>query len=267
MKASVGWPEMPDVTPPACEPALLKRAQDLVHQAGEVAMGGFRRPDLVVQHKPDGTVVTDYDREAEQLLRRGIAASFPDDGILGEEDEEVAGSSGRRWILDPIDGTSPYTRGVVTWGVLVACEDEHGVLVGIAACPWVPVTVSAGRGLGCTEDALPAAVSSRDALAGAVLATSGIEHWAPGTFERLTAAGVTVRTWGNAYGVTLAATGRVDAFFDSRVKPWDVAPAAVLMAESGGCFSTLDGSGSVHAGTVLLCGEPLLGPLLDVLRG
>jgi len=267
MEASVGWPEMPDATLPACDPGLLGRVKALVQEAGAVAMEGFRRADLVVQRKADGTVVTDYDWEAEQVLRRGIAASFPDDGILGEEDEDVVGRSGRRWILDPIDGTAPYARGIVTWGVLVACEDESGVLVGITACPWAPVTVSAGRGLGCTEDDHPAAVSRREELAGTMLATSGIEHWAPGTLERLTGAGVTVRTWGNAYGLSLAATGRVDAFFDARVKPWDVAPAPVLMAESGGCFATLDGSGSVHAGTALLCGEPLLGPLLDILRG
>jgi len=230
-------------------------------------MEGFRRADLVVQRKADGTVVTDFDWEAEQVLRRGIAASFPDDGILGEEDKDVIGSSGRRWILDPIDGTAPYARGIVTWGVLVACEDESGVLVGVSSCPWAPVMVSAGRGLGCTEDGSPARASHRESIAGAVLSTSGIEHWAPGTLARVTAAGARVRTWGNAYGVGLAATGRVDAFFDACVKPWDVAPAPVLMRESGGCFATLDGSGSIHSGTALLCGEPLLEPLLAVLRG
>ncbi len=257
---------MGDVTPPACDPAFLAEVGALVGRAGEVALGGFRRPDLAVSRKGDGTVVTDYDREVEALLRRGIAGSFPHDGLLGEEDAEVVGTSGRRWILDPIDGTSPYVRGVVTWGVLVACEDEHGVLLGFAACPWAQ-TVAAGRGLGCTEDGRPAVASGREALDGAVVATSGIEHWAPGTFERLAGAGVRVRTWGNAYGLALAAAGRVDAFFDARVQPWDIAPAPVLMAEAGGCFATLDGSGSLTSGTALLCGEPLLAPLLNLLRG
>lgn len=232
-----------------------------------MALEGFRRTDLAVDRKADGTVVTAYDRMTERLLREGIAASFPDDGVLGEEEDDVAGTSGRRWILDPIDGTAPFARGIVTWGVLVACEDVHGVLVGLAGCPWADLTVSAGRGLGGTEDGRPARASTREDLAGAVLVTSGIEHWAPGTFERLTEAGVTVRTWGNAYGLALAATGRVDAFFDARVHPWDVAPAPVLMAEAGGCFATLDGSGSIHSGTALMCGEPLLEPLLAQLRG
>ena len=253
--------------PPACDPALLARAGALVAEAGELALEGFRRADLDVERKADGTVVTPYDKAVERVLRRGITASFPGDAVLGEEEDDVIGTSGRRWILDPIDGTAPYVRGVVTWGVLVACEDEHGVLLGFAACPWAGETVAAGRGLGCTVDGEPAKASARQGVEGAVLATSGVEHWAPGTFERLGQAGVKVRTWGNAYGLSLAATGRVDAFFDARVHPWDVAPAPVLMTEAGGCFATLDGSGSFHSGTALLCGRPLLEPLLALLRG
>ena len=258
---------MADVTPPACDPAVLASADALTRRAGELALQGFRRADLAVDRKSDGTVVTAYDRAVERLLREGIAAAFPGDGVLGEEEGDVVGTTGRRWILDPIDGTSPYSRGVVTWGVLVALEDEHGVLLGITACPWAGETVSAGRGLGCTMNGRPARASAREDVPGSMLATSGIEHWAPGTLDHLARAGVKVRTWGNAYGLALAATGRVDAFFDARVHPWDVAPAPVLMAEAGGCFATLDGSGALTSGTALLCGEPLLAPLLDLLRG
>ncbi|CAA9222726.1 MAG: hypothetical protein AVDCRST_MAG76-792 [uncultured Acidimicrobiales bacterium] len=258
---------MPDASLPACDRRLLERARTLADEAGELAMTGFRSRDLAIDQKPDGTTVTSFDRAVERFLRAGIAASFPDDGVLGEEEDEVKGSSGRRWILDPIDGTDPFSRGVVTWGVLVACEDDHGPLVGISACPWAGEAVAAGRGLGCHWDGRPSSASDRRELAGAVLATSGIEHWAAGTFDRLAAAGVKVRTWGNAYGLALAATGRVDAFFDARVHRWDVAPAPVLMSEAGGCFRTLDGSSSLHAGDALLCGEPLAEPLLALLRG
>ena len=258
---------MPDVSPPACDPALLERARTLTDEAAELAMEGFRSLDLTIERKADGTAVTRFDRAVERSLRGGIATSFPDDGVLGEEEDEVVGTSGRRWILDPIDGTAPFSRGVVTWGTLVACEDRHGPLLGIAACPWVGETVWAGRSLGCRWGDRAARASDRRELAGSVLATSGIEHWAPGTLDRLGAAGVKVRTWGNAYGLALAATGRVDAFFDARVHPWDVAPAPALMGEAGGCFTTLDGSGSLEAGDALLCGPPLLDPLLALLRG
>jgi len=258
---------VPDTSVPACEEGLLERARALTAEAAELAMSGFRSLEMAIDRKADGTAVTGFDREVERALRTGIAGSFPDDGVLGEEEAELVGTSGRRWILDPIDGTGPFSRGVVTWGALVACEDAHGPLLGVVACPWAGEVVWAGRGLGCHWDNRVAVASDRSDLEGAVLATSGIEHWAPETFERLTAAGVKVRTWGNAYGLALAATGRVDAFFDARVHPWDVAPAPVLMAEAGGCFTTLDGSGSLDAGDALLCGSPLLAPLLALLRG
>jgi histidinol-phosphatase len=258
---------MADVTPPACDPAMLDTAVELVGRAGALALEGFRRPDLAVEHKPDGTVVTPYDRAVERVLREGIADSFPGDAVLGEEGDDVAGTSGRRWILDPIDGTAPYVRGIVTWGVLVACEDEHGVLLGITCCPWAGETTVAGRGLGCTLGGLRVEASARTSVEGAVVVTSGTDWWPAGAFDRLVAAGVRVRTWGNAYGLSLAASGRVDACFEAGVKPWDVAPAPVLMEEAGGCFATLDGSGSFASGTALLCGKPLLQPLLGLLRG
>lgn len=258
---------MADDTPPACDPALLAEAGALVERAGELAMQGFRRPDLGVERKPDGTVITHYDRAVERLLREGIAAAFPHDGILGEEEDEILGTSGRRWILDPIDGTAPYSRGIVTWGVLAACEDEHGVLLGVAACPWAEETVAAGRGLGCTFDGGPGRASQRVRLDGALLVTSGIEWWPEGAFDRVARAGVKVRTWGNVYGMVLVTTGRVDAFFDAGVKPWDVAPAPVLITEAGGSFATLDGSTSYESGSALLCGPALLNPLLGLLRG
>ncbi len=258
---------MADISLTACDEALLERARTLTVEAADLALTGFGRADMAVEAKADGSPVTSFDRAVERKLRAAIAEVYPDDGVLGEEEDELVGTSGRRWIVDPIDGTDPFTRGVVTWGTLVACEDEHGPLLGVTACPWAGEVVWAGRGLGCLSNGRPAQASGAPELAGAMLATSGIEHWAAGTLERLAAAGVRVRTWGNAYGLSLAATGRVDAFFDARVKPWDVAGAPVLMAEAGGCFATLDGSGSVHSGTALLCGEPLLEPLLALLRG
>nr|MBA3303032.1 hypothetical protein [Acidimicrobiia bacterium] len=251
---------MADATPPACDPALLAEVGGLVARAGELALEGFRQPDLAVHRKPDGTVVTPYDRDVERLLRRGIAASFPDDGVLGEEEDDVVGTSGRRWILDPIDGTSPYVRGVVTWGVLVAVEDEHGVLLGITACPWAGETVSAGRGLGCTMNGRPAGASAREDVQGSVLATSGMEHWAPGTLDHLARA----RGDGADVGERLRpGPGRHRPgrrLLRRPGPPVGRGPAPVLMAEGRRLLRTLDGSGSFHAGTALLCGPPLLEP-------
>jgi histidinol-phosphatase len=252
---------------PACDPELLAQTVAATNAAAAIALDGFRRPDLAIDRKADGSPVTHYDRAVERALREHIAAEHPGDGILGEEEAVVDGTSGRRWILDPIDGTSPFSRGVVTWATLVALDDEHGPLLGVVACPWVGEVVWAGRGLGCSWGDRPAAVSERDTLRGAVLSTSGIEWWPDGVLARVMDAGIKLKTWGNGYGLALAATGRVDAFFDNGVKPWDLGPAPVLMSEAGGVFTALDGSTSIDRGSGLLCGVPLRDELLRVLGG
>lgn len=253
--------------PPPCDPALLEATVGVVRRAAALALEGFRAADLGVEHKADGTPVTAYDTAVEGLLREHISSRHPQDGVLGEEGEDVAGTSGRRWVIDPIDGTSPYARGVVTWATLVALDDADGPLLGVVACPWVDEVVWAGRGLGCWLNGRRVQASARPVLEGAVLSTSGIEWWEDGVFDRLRRAGVKIKTWGNGYGVALAATGRIDAFFDAGVKPWDLGPAPILMAEAGGVFTALDGSAAIDRGTGLLCGPALAEALVHVLTG
>ena len=255
------------MTAPACDPELLERTVAATRTAAAIALAGFKAADLSVVDKTDGTPVTQFDRAVERSLREHIAAHHPGDAVLGEEEGADEGSTGRRWVLDPIDGTSPYSRGIVTWSTLVALEDEHGPLLGVVACPWIDEVVWAGRGLGCSWDGRPAQASDRVQLRGAVLSTSGIEWWADGTMARLHDAGVKVKTWGNGYGLSLGATGRVDAFFDAGVKPWDLGPAPILMAEAGGRFSALDGSTAIDRGSGLLSGSALHDELLALLRG
>jgi len=245
----------------------MARTVAATQAAAAIALDGFRSTDLTVERKADGTPVTHFDRAVERALRDHIAIEHPADGILGEEEDGVDGSSGRRWIIDPIDGTSPFSKGIVTWATLVALDDEHGPLLGVVACPWVGETVWAGRGLGCSWDERPANASDRSRLEGAVLSTSGIEWWPDGVLTRVMDAGIKLKTWGNGYGLALAATGRVDAFFDNGVKPWDLGPAPILMSEAGGSFCALDGSTAIDRGSGLLCGDPLRSELLHILRG
>src|SRR5688500_11685734 len=105
---------------PSADPALLAEAVTLAQRAGDATLDWFRRPDLAVEHKVDGTPVTAADRAAERFLRHELGARWPDDGVLGEEEPERPGTSGRRWILDPIDGTEAFTRGVPTYSTLLA---------------------------------------------------------------------------------------------------------------------------------------------------
>ena len=160
--------------------------------------------DLEVERKGDGTPVTAADRAAERLLREQLAADFPDDGILGEEEAPMAGRSGRRWIIDPIDGTKAFTCGVPLYSTLLALEDEHGIAVGVIHLPALGETVWAGRGLGCWSDRGPARVSdARDArrrLRDVELVLPLDRRPASPPLE---AAGAVLRTWGDGYGYAL----------------------------------------------------------------
>ena len=102
---------------------------------GEVTLRWFQVPDLAVDTKADGTPVTAADRAAERLVRERLADHFPDDGVLGEEEPESFGASGRRWIVDPIDGTKAFTRGVPLYSTLLALDDEHGPALGVIVLP------------------------------------------------------------------------------------------------------------------------------------
>src|SRR5699024_2569032 len=119
----------------AADPELLQTAVDFLREAGEFTLRHFRNPEVEVESKGDGTPVTIADRGAERLLRERIEAAFPDDGILGEEEAEKIGTSGRRWIIDPIDGTKAFTHGVPLYSNLLAIEDGDGVGIGVINLP------------------------------------------------------------------------------------------------------------------------------------
>ena len=144
------------MTPPPIDQQTVDTALALTREAGDRTLRWFRSRHLTVERKEDGTPVTAADRDAERYLREQLAVHFPDDGVLGEEEAPTPGTSGRRWILDPIDGTKAFTCGVPLYSNLVALEDEHGIAVGVINLPALGETVWAGRGLGCRSDRGPA---------------------------------------------------------------------------------------------------------------
>src|SRR5688572_16859850 len=147
---------------------LLEFAVALARGAGDLSLNYFRKqPETTT--KSDGSYVTIADREAEAYLRRQIAERFPDDGVLGEEEGEHKGRSGRRWIVDPIDGTFAFVHGVPFYGVLIALEVEGESSVGVVNIPALHELVGAATGLGCFLNGSPARVSSKDSLADALL--------------------------------------------------------------------------------------------------
>jgi histidinol phosphatase-like enzyme (inositol monophosphatase family) len=247
---------VPAALPPA-DPALLAEAVALAREAGELTLRYFRTDDLVIDRKGDGTPVTEADRAAERLIREHLANEHPDDGILGEEEGEHAGPSGRRWVVDPIDGTKAFSHGVPTYSNLIALEDEHGPAIGVVNLPGLGETVYAGRGLGCwavdhgdpAVDAHPAHVSTTERVRGAYLTTCGFDYWPSGWLDGVRAAGLQMRTWGDGWGYALVATGRVDAMVDPVAASWDLAPVPVIATESGGRFTDHGGEPSAHRGS------------------
>ncbi len=234
---------------PAATPSLLEEATELARRAGDLTLDWFRRPDLHVEQKADRTPVTAADRAAERLVRETLASRHPDDGIIGEEEGTVVGRSGRRWIVDPIDGTYGFIHGVPLYSTLLAVLDEYGPLVGVIHLPALGETIWAGRGLGCFVNGSRCRVNAHDTVAGAAVMSSGIDHWPTGALDRLHAAGAKVRTWGDGYGYALVATGRVEAMVDPEVSVWDLAPMPVVIGEAGGRFTTVDGREDIAGGS------------------
>jgi len=237
------------VAGPAIDQETLDTAVALLRAAGERTLRWFRAVDLEVERKADGTPVTAADRDAERYLRERLADAFPGDAVLGEEEAPTEGTTGRRWILDPIDGTKAFTCGVPLYSNLLALEDEHGIAVGVINLPALGEAVWAGRGLGCFSERGAARVSEHASLDGAYVVSSSLTHWPDGSVARLDAAGAVLRTWGDGYGYALVATGRAAAMVDPIVEPYDIGPMPVILTEAGGRFTDLRGHEGIAGGS------------------
>src|SRR5579884_792689 len=257
---------------PAVEPALVEFAVALCRQAGELSLRWFQSSTLNVDRKTDGTPVTEADRSIERFLREEIGRRYPDDAVTGEEEEPRLGTSGREWIIDPIDGTKAFTRGVPLYANLVAVEDGDGSAVGVINVPALGEMVWAGRGRGCYLNGAPTSVSDTVNLRGAYLSSSGFESWDPDAMLAVKRAGAALRTWGDGYGYLLVVTGRVDAMVDPTAERYDLAAMPVLLAEAGGRFSDFTGAptaaggsavatnGRLHDELLALVAPPLVAP-------
>ncbi len=228
--------------------ALVDEARDIAQAAGRLTLEWFRRPDLAVDSKIDGTEVTDADRAAERLVRERLAVSHPADAVMGEEEggEVVAGR--RTWVVDPIDGTRGFVRGVPLYSTLLALVDADGPVVGVIDLPALGLTMAAGRGIGCWLGEHRCSVSGHAELHGALVNTSSYETFDDLSFAGLRDHGAMLRTWGDAYGYFLVACGQAEAMIDPICSTWDLAPMPVIIGEAGGTFTDLDGRPSFTSG-------------------
>ena len=220
---------------PAVDQSLVDMAVELATGAGALTRKWFDRGTVAFDTKDDGSPVTEADKAAERYLREQIGQAFPTDAIIGEEEEDRDGTSGRTWIIDPIDGTKTFTHGVPLYGTLLAVIDEHGPAVGVIVMPALDEVVAAGRGLGCTHNGREVTVNDHDDFSTSYAMTSGFDYW-PDITERarFLNSPLTVRTWADAYGYVLLATGRCEAMVDPLVNIWDVAAMQVIIPEAGG---------------------------------
>lgn len=220
---------------PEAEQSLVDLAVELATGAGALTRKWFDRGTVSFDTKDDGSPVTEADKAAERYLREQIGAAFPTDAIIGEEEADRSGTSGRTWIIDPIDGTKTFTHGVPLYGTLLSVVDEHGPAVGVVVMPALDEIVSAGRGLGCFHNGRETSVNDHDDFATSYAMTSGFDYWPDDTErDRFLNSDLTIRTWADAYGYVLLATGRCEAMVDPLVNIWDVAAMQVIIPEAGG---------------------------------
>ncbi|HEU4435242.1 MAG TPA: histidinol-phosphatase [Pyrinomonadaceae bacterium] len=252
------------------EQEQLDFAVQLARGAGDITLKYFRkRPETTT--KTDGSYVTIADREAESYMRRQIAERFPDDGILGEEEGESPGHSGRRWIIDPIDGTFAFVHGVPFYGVLIGLEIEGEMSAGVINIPALGEIVSAGKGLGCYLNGEPARVSQTARLDDALLLSTDFSACARYGFgeaaERLQSRARTSRTWGDCYGYVLVATGRADVMLDPVMNLWDCAALLPIMQEAGGTFTNWHGVTTVDGGNSIATNGMLFTEVMELVAG
>ena len=224
--------------------SLLEAVSEVAALAGAEALKHFRAP-LDVEAKADGSPGTRADRDAERVVRSWVEQRFPEDGILGEEFGETRPGAQRRWLVDPVDGTRAFVKGVPLWGTLVAVAEGERVLAGAAEFPALGERLEAARGEGCWWNGTRCEVSRVSRLADAtVLATDVGFLKTPERGQRwraLATRAANARTWGDCYGYLLVAIGRAELMADGRLSPWDAAALQVAVEEAGGVFTDWSG--------------------------
>lgn len=249
---------------------LLEFALAITREAGQLALGYFQG-GAAVERKTDATPVTIADREAEQLLRQRIAGRFPDHGIIGEEFGEANPAAPCRWLLDPIDGTQTFIRGVPLWGVMAGLEFEGDPVAGVVHFPALQETLWARRGGGAWWNGQPARVSDVTRLEDATLLTTDVRGFSAlgkqAELERLRARATFERTWGDCYGHALVATGRAEIMLDPILNEWDACALRPILEEAGGHFVTWEGHRDVRGGSGIATNAALHDEVLRVMRG
>jgi histidinol-phosphatase len=258
----------------------LALARVAVANADLVSLARFRAQDLVVTTKPDRTPVTDADEAVERLIRATISASRPEDDIFGEEmgtDSKTLGPKpGRQWIIDPIDGTAGFLRGLPIWGTLVALAIDGVPVVGAISAPALGKRWFGATGLGAwstragSREETPLQVSTVAKVSDATLSYNSIPQWvADGRQEallKLTGTAWRTRALGDFWPYMLVAEGSLDMAGEPDLQPYDMAAIQPIIEGAGGRFSSLDGESSIWTGSALATNGLLHDEVLGIVQ-
>ncbi|MBV6429989.1 MAG: Histidinol-phosphatase [Bryobacteraceae bacterium] len=234
----------------------LSIARIAAKRAGELALR-YQREGVSAETKADESPVTIADREAEKLIASILTEAFPKDGLLGEEGAGRPAESGRRWIIDPIDGTRDFSRGSPLWSVLIGLEAGGEVITGVVNIPAWNQEYYASRGGGAFRNGAAIHVSNITEVERSVLFFNGLREvhgreFAPRLLDFMGRFWA-VRSMSGAPDAMLVAGGHGEVWVEPSAKPWDLAPIQVIVEEAGGRFFNFDGGRSIHAGNCVVC--------------
>lgn len=242
----------------------LELALELADLADSITLPRFRALDLVVETKPDLTPVTEADRAAEHALRERIRQERPGDAILGEE-LGAEGEGPRRWILDPIDGTKNYSRGIPIFATLIALEEDGEVVVGVASAPALARRWWARRGDGAFANGTPMRVSRVGRVEECVFSFTRSGLFGNAGIRELLERCWHARTFSDFWQHILVAEGSVDIAFDPVLNPWDLAALQVILEEAGGRSTDIGGARRIDGGSGLSTNGLLHAEVLELL--
>jgi histidinol-phosphatase len=233
----------------------LNVARQIADEAGRLALEN-RAKGFESEIKPDDSPVTSADRANERLITTRLKEAFPDDGLLGEEGAARESSNGRRWIIDPIDGTKSFIRGIPTWGVMLALEQEGQIVAGACNLPAIGELYSAASGLGAFCNGKQIRCSTATQIEQSMLCVTGIDkimrHPWGGEFIPWIARFWSVRSMGGCMDALSVAAGRAEVWMTMEAKAWDLAPLKIIGEEAGARFFNLDGASTIYGGNCVL---------------
>lgn len=247
----------------------IDEALKIAKDAGALALRLFNI-SVPEELKEDQSPVTRADRDAEKLIAGRLQEAFPDDGICGEEGARVPSKSGRRWLIDPVDGTKDFLRGNPYWVVQIALEIDGYVAAGVIHCPCLNETLHAADGLGCFWNDSKTSAASVTRLEKAILTVSGFNaawrSWSEDAIRRLIEKCWTVRCYGGAYNVIMLARGKANIWLSGRGMEWDYAPAQVVARHCGARFLTRGGGERIDEKNCVVFASGLLEDIKKILQ-